>query len=179
MCKKVSEIKWSPPQLLQEAITLFRTPFYTFLGTFVPGGFCTIFKKMNQSPIARRMESASSVGWPQARNLIAFKFAYEFGDEKSTFLSQLGELYKTYERWRLPSGLLVYFETSHAQKCLTNVFSCCQMAWRLPTSTIPQSRLPAVSFLRFSTGCLRFFFRAVQIDFLDSTNLKQFIWSKT
>ena len=82
--------------LFKEAIILIRTPFYTFLGTFVPGGFCTIFKKTNQSPIARRMESASSVGWPQARRLEQFKFAYEFGDEKSTFLSQLGELYKTY-----------------------------------------------------------------------------------
>ena len=53
-------------------------------------------KKTNQSPIARRMESASSVGWQQVRHLQPFKFAYEFGDEKSTFLSQLFELYKTY-----------------------------------------------------------------------------------
>ena len=44
----------------------------------------------------RRMESASSVGWPSSRRDQQFKFAYEFGDEKSTFLSQLGELYKTY-----------------------------------------------------------------------------------
>ena len=60
-------------------------------------------KKMNQSSIVRKMESDSS-GVAIVKPLFAFQFAYEFGDEKSTFLSQLGELYKTYTLIHLPSG---------------------------------------------------------------------------
>ena len=50
---------------------------------------------VNMVPKGIYGEPAQKQGWWQSRRDQQFKFAYEFGDEKSTFLSQLGELYKT------------------------------------------------------------------------------------